>query len=75
MDGVGDACESPCGDRLLGDVNNDAAFDINDVSPFASALMNPAALDATDFCAADINGDAAVDGRDIQALLNLLIAP
>jgi len=75
MDGVGDACESPCGDRLLGDVNNDATFDINDVSPFASALMNPAALDATDFCAADINGDAAVDGRDIQALLNLLIAP
>jgi|GEM_PF-5777541 len=75
MDGIGDACESPCGDRLLGDVNNDAAFDINDVSPFATALMNPQALDATDFCAADINGDAAVDGRDIQALLNLLIAP
>jgi len=75
VDGIGDACESPCGDRLLGDVNNDAAFDINDVSPFASALMNPQALDAADFCAVDVNEDGSVDSRDLQIFIDLVLAP
>ena len=75
MDGIGDACESPCGARLLGDVNDDATFDINDLPSFADALLDTTSLSPDDHCAADINGDDAVDGNDIQEFLNMLIAP
>jgi len=75
LNDIPDKCESPCGDRLLGDVNNDAAFDINDVSPFVSALMNPQALDAEDSCAADVNEDGSVDSRDLQSFIDLVLAP
>ena len=73
--GIPDVCDSPCGNRQLGDVNDDSAVDLNDTPWFANALLDPSLLSAEDFCAADINGDDAVNGNDIQEFLNMLISP
>jgi len=64
----------PCGDRLLGDVNNDGVFNIGDTPSFANALLDPNSLNLDDRCAADINRDGEIDGRDVQEFLDLLIS-
>ncbi len=71
-DGVGDACD-PCPNRKPGDVSGDSVVNVNDVSPFAAVLINPAAAGGDEFCAADVNQDGIADGRDIAGFLQLLI--
>jgi hypothetical protein len=60
-----------------GDLNCDGAVDLDDIGPFALALIDPAAYAAAfptcDILAADVDADGAADGRDVQAFVELLI--
>jgi len=64
---------------VAGDMNCDNALNLNDVSPFMQALVDPAAYQiGHPTCAisrADINGDGAANGGDIRFFLNQLLAP
>jgi hypothetical protein len=64
---------------ILGDVNCDGAVNLDDIAPFALALIHPSGY-AAEFpnCViahADINCDGFVNGPDIQAFVNVLLAP
>lgn len=50
-----------------GDINDDGAVDLLDVTPFVDLLVNGGFL-----CQADINGDGVVDLLDVTPFVNLL---
>ncbi len=56
---------------VLGDMNCDYKVTLEDIGPFVSALLDPAAFDLEyPYCGtdrADLNGDGNTDGRDLQA--------
>jgi len=60
---------------LLGDVNCDGVVDLLDVSPFASALTDPAGFPGCDILRADMNQDDLVNGADVQPFVNALVQP
>ncbi len=75
LDGVGDACD-PCPTRQPGDVDGNAAHDVDDIPAFVIALLSGDLLLGTaEHCAADLNVDAAVNGLDIQPFVEGLLGP
>lgn len=62
---------------LIGDMNCDGVFDMNDVAPFTIALVDAEAYGAAypdcGISLADTNLDAAVDGGDLQSFVDLLL--
>lgn len=62
-----------------GDMNCDTEVDMLDVAPFALALIDAPAYDASfapcDVRRADMNCDRRVDALDVQGFVNALIAP
>jgi hypothetical protein len=71
-DGIGDACD-PCPTRKPGDVSGNGVVDLNDIAPFVTVLLDPAAANPVDRCAAAVNGGSSPDGRDIQIFIQLLL--
>ena len=63
----------------LGDLNCDGVVNIDDIAPFALALVDPAAYQAQHpGCSparADLNQDTHQDGADIQPFVDLLLPP
>ncbi|HUN81620.1 MAG TPA: dockerin type I repeat-containing protein [Phycisphaerae bacterium] len=59
-----------------GDMNCDGAIDVNDVSAFSQALLDPAAYTAANpdcgYFFADMNGDGAVNGKDLAPFIAAL---
>jgi hypothetical protein len=60
-------------------MNCDGVLDLQDVSPFALALANPAGYAAAfpncNILRGDMNLDVAVDGADVQLFVNTILAP
>jgi len=65
--------------EIQGDMNCDGLVDTGDITPFATALVDPVAY-AGDFpncnaAQADMDGDALVDGHDIESFVACLLDP
>jgi hypothetical protein len=58
---------------LLGDVNQDAEVNFDDIDPFVVVLTDPAAASVEDRCAADADRDGYVTFDDIDAFVALLL--
>jgi len=56
-----------------GDVNNDGLADANDVTFFASAVLNPTLLTLGNLSAADTNCDGTLDGLDVASFVSMII--
>gem|GEM_PF-4781885 len=74
-DGIGDACDAPCGNLQLGDVDGNGVVEFADAAAMSAMLLDPTAGMADQQCAADVNEDGAINGLDIQAFLDLLLNP
>jgi 6-phosphogluconolactonase (cycloisomerase 2 family) len=65
----------PC--PATGDLNCDCAVDLDDIDPFALALLDPAAYAAAypacNIAQADLNGDTFADAVDLALLADLLV--
>lgn len=64
---------------VLGDMNCDGALDVEDVGPFAMALVDAAAYSAAypgcDIQRADVNEDAGINGADVPDFVAELLGP
>lgn len=64
---------------IPGDLNCDGLVDVNDIAPFALALVDPVAYQAAypdcQPALADLNASGAADGQDIPVFVGLLLAP
>ncbi len=63
------------GAALAGDVNCDVKVDLDDVSPFVTALLTPALFTECNLNAADMNGDTLVDSLDVAGFIEALLTP
>ncbi len=64
---------------VLGDMNCDGVLDVEDVAPFALALVDAVGYDAAypgcDIQRADANEDASINGADVSVFVEALLAP
>ena len=64
-------CEISC---LLGDVNGDGGFNIQDIVVMVNCVLAENCDELTYTCAADINGDGGFNVQDIVVLVNCVLA-
>jgi len=54
---------------LPGDINCDGSLDLNDITVFVEALIDPVGFTACDIDRADMNDDGLINGVDVQGFL------
>ena len=57
-----------------GDVNCDTSVNLNDVTPFIDALLDPTSLPAAAYTAVDINRDGLLNGADTMGFVECVLS-